>query len=119
MELWITEYMEKSLSKSSQINSNFFKSVWGVVSKVPSGKVATYGQIAKILGTKDARRVGWALHANNNPKVPCHRVVNKEGRLAPNFAFDGWREQKRRLISEGVGFEDETHVDLSKFLWKM
>ena len=111
------EYMEKSLSKSSQTNNNFFKSVWGVVSTIPSGKVATYGQIAKILGTKDARKVGWALHANSDPKIPCHRVVNKEGGVAPNFAFDGWKEQKRRLIFEGVEFIDEMRVDLNKFLW--
>lgn len=111
-------YMAKSLFKSSRIdNSGFFQRVYDIVRLIPSGKVATYGQIAKILGTKDARKVGFALHGNKDLNVPCHRVVNKCGRLAPNFAFDGWREQKRRLISEGVNFTDETHVELRKYFW--
>jgi methylated-DNA-protein-cysteine methyltransferase-like protein len=107
--------MAKYLFKSSQIKTlRLFDRVYLVVKKIPKGKVATYGQIAEILGTKDSRKVGFALHANKDQDVPCHRVVNKEGRLAPNFAFDGWREQRRRLVSEGVNFKDETHVDLSK-----
>lgn len=85
--------------------------VFKVVKKIPIGFVATYGQIAKIVGV-DPRMVGWALHANKSSDVPCHRVVNKEGRLALNFSFDGWREQKRRLETEGVKFIDEMHADL-------
>ena len=72
----------------------------------------TYGQISRALGTRDARKVGWALHVNRDPDVPCHRVVDKSGRLAPNFAFDGWREQKRRLVAEEVEFKDENHVKM-------
>ncbi len=110
--------MAKFSSRSSQIKDlGLFDKVYLAIKKVPEGKVTTYGQIAKILGTKDARKVGFALHANKDINVPCHRMVNKDGRLAPNFAFDGWREQKRRLISEGVEFIDETHVDLRKYLW--
>lgn len=113
------EYMAKSLFKSSPTNSSgFFQRVYAVVKSIPSGKVATYGQIARIIGTKDARKVGFALHGNKDLNVPCHRVVNKDGRLAPNFAFDGWREQKKRLVSEGVDFTDETHIDLEKCIWK-
>ena len=98
--------------------NNFFEKVYGVTKKIPVGKVVTYGQIAEILGTRDARKVGFALHANKDSNTPCHRVVNKEGKLASNFAFDGAREQKRRLEEEGVEFKDEMHVDLEKFLWK-
>lgn len=94
---------------------DFFERVYKAVMKIPTGKVATYNQVAAALGTKDARKVGWALHANRDEKVPCHRVVNKDGRLAPNFAFDGAKEQRRRLQVEGVGFVDEMHVDLSKY----
>lgn len=86
--------MQKTTSKES----NFFQQVYGVVKKIPVGKVMTYGQIARILDSPDARKVGWALHGNTDPKIPCHRVVNKEGGLAENYAFDGWREQKRKLI---------------------
>lgn len=75
----------------------------------------TYGQIADAIGTRDARRVGQALHANKDgSKVPCHRVVNKEGRLAPGYAFGGPNEQKNRLLEEGVLFTDNGNVDLGK-----
>lgn len=95
---------------------DLFERVYKVVKKIPSGKVATYGQIAEILGTKDSRKVGWALHANKDPKTPCHRVVSKVGALAPNFAFDGEKEQRRRLEAEGVGFVGKK-VDLKRYLW--
>ena len=91
--------------------------IHSVVKKIPEGKVATYGLIANIVGTKDARKVGWALHANKDTEVPCHRVVDRNGRLAPNFAFNGWREQRYRLEAEGLEFKDEMHVDLKKYLW--
>ncbi len=94
---------------------NFFNQVYDIVKKIPEGKVMTYGQIADILGTRDARRVGHALHANNHSEVPCHRVVNKDGRLAPGYAFGGPDEQKSRLISEGVKFKDDEYVDLTKY----
>jgi methylated-DNA-protein-cysteine methyltransferase-like protein len=96
--------------------SNFFEQVYNIVKKIPAGKVMTYGQIAEILGTKDARKVGWALHGNRDPKIFCHRVVNKDGKVAENYAFDGWEEQKRRLLTEGITFIDEKHVDLTKHL---
>lgn len=96
---------------------NFFEAVYSTVRKIPAGKVATYGQIGEMIGTHDARKVGWALHANSDPQTPCHRVVTKDGRLAPNFAFDGEAEQKRRLLSEGVTFKDAKHVDLVEHLW--
>jgi len=93
--------------------SNFFTRVYKIVEKIPRGKVATYGQVAALVGSRDARKVGWALHANTSTKIPCHRVVNKEGMVAENFAFDGWREQKARLVSEGVKFISEKQVDLA------
>ncbi len=97
----------------------FFERVYDLVREVPFGKVTTYGQIAKALGTKDARRVGQALHANpyNISDVACHRVVNKEGGVAKNFAFIGSEEQVSRLKAEGVGFVNELCVDLDKHLY--
>lgn len=96
---------------------NFFEGVYQVTRQIPKGKVATYGQLARLVGTRDARRVGHALHANKDPKTPCHRVVNRKGELAPNFAFDGWEEQKRRLMAEGVAVSGKK-VNLSKFQWQ-
>jgi methylated-DNA-protein-cysteine methyltransferase-like protein len=94
---------------------NFFERVYNVVKKIPIGKVVTYGQVAQLIGTKDARKVGFALHANKNSEVPCHRVVNKEGKLAENFAFNGMEEQQRRLEFEGIEFTQDGYVDLSKY----
>jgi methylated-DNA-protein-cysteine methyltransferase-like protein len=94
-----------------------FSKVYEYVRTIPEGKVVTYGQIAKAIGTKDARKVGWALHANKDENTPCHRVVSAEGKLAENFAFDGAEEQRRRLEVEGVTFINDKHVDLQRHLW--
>src|SRR4030042_3300730 len=110
--------MKNHVSKTriTSQKSNFFNQVYRIVRSIPKGKVTTYGHIARILCIKDSRIVGWALHSNKDSKVPCHRVVNKNGRLASNFAFGGEKEQKRRLLAEGVKFKVEMYVDLEKFL---
>lgn len=94
---------------------SFFERVYQVTKKIPPGKVATYGQIAKALGRpRAARAVGNALHNNPGPKtIPCYRVVNREGRLAPGF-----REQKGKLLKEDIEFKNKNHVDLKKHLWE-
>lgn len=94
------------------MRKTFFEQVYDVVKKIPQGSVMTYGQVAEAIGTRDARRVGHALHANKSSDVPCHRVVNKDGRLAPGYAFGGPNEQRNRLLSEGVKFVDENHVKM-------
>jgi len=59
-------------------NIGLFEKVYEVVRKIPEGSVVTYGQIAKTLGIRDVRKIGWALHANpDGSTTPCHRVVNK------------------------------------------
>ncbi len=85
----------------------FADRVFAVVKQIPRGKVATYGQIARIIGApRAARYVGYALRANPSPgtepgSIPCHRVVFKDGSLAPGFAFGGPDEQRARLAAEG------------------
>lgn len=96
---------------------SYMDKVYKAVERIPEGKVTTYGNISKIAGV-DPRMVGWALHANKDEAVPCHRVVNKNGKLSANFAFDGSGEQKRRLKVEGVEFKDGVHVNLKKHLWE-
>lgn len=96
---------------------NIFTKVYKLVQYIPRGKVTTYGEIARVLRI-NPRTVGWALHKNKDSKTPCHRVVDRNGRIAPNFAFDGAEEQKRRLEEEGVVFKDKMHVDLKKYLWQ-
>lgn len=92
-----------------------WEKVYDFVKTIPAGKVATYGQVAKALGIKDTRKIGWALHANKSSEVPCHRVVNKEGKLAKNFAFNGMEEQQRRLEAEAIKFTKDGYVDLDKY----
>ncbi|MDE5616198.1 MAG: MGMT family protein [Clostridia bacterium] len=99
---------------------SFYDEVYSVVVLIPKGKVATYGQIARILGSPRASRaVGYALHSNPSPGIiPCHRVVNRLGRLAPAFAFGGEEVQAELLASEGVVCDENFFVDLSKYLWR-
>lgn len=93
-------------------NSNNFEKVYELVKLIPKGKVTTYGAIGKKLHMSP-RVVGVALHKNPyEGDVPCHRVVNRDGRIAPNFAFGGKDIQKKLLESEGVSFKDDTHVNL-------
>lgn len=93
--------------------NNIFSKIYEIVKKIPSGKVSTYGDISNYLLIKNPKIVGWALHANKSKKVPCHRVVNKEGRLSKSYSFGGEKEQKERLVEEGVKFNKDT-VDLKK-----
>ena len=97
----------------------FRKAGYDAVPRIPRGKVATYGQIALLAGNpRAARAVGWALHTNPTPLVvPCHRVVNCDGRLAPAFAFGGTERQRWLLEAEGVAFREDGTVDLAVFGW--
>lgn len=88
--------------------------VLSVVADIPEGKVATYGQIARLIGRKkNARLVGRILsRAQDYGDFPCHRVVNAAGRLAPGFA-----EQRARLLAEGVELRPNGCVDMRHFRW--
>lgn len=89
--------------------------ILSVVGEIPEGSVATYGQIAALVGReKNSRLVGKILsNAEYYGKYPCHRVVNHAGRLVP-----GWPEQRELLLDEGVEFRKENHVDLGKCRWE-
>lgn len=90
--------------------------IYATVEEIPSGKVATYGQIAKLIGReRNARLIGTALKMSSMyGNFPCHRVVNHQGRIVP-----GWMEQISLLKEEGVTFKDEYHVDLKINKWDM
>ncbi len=91
--------------------------VYELVEKVPLGKVTTYGDIARTLGLKTPRQVGWILHRNpSQRKTPCHRVVFSDGRLSGQFAFGGRDAQRHWLESEGVLFNGEK-VDMKRSRW--
>ena len=88
--------------------------VLSVVSEIPIGNVATYGQIAQLINRpKNARLVGKVLsQADFYGEYPCHRVVNAAGRLAPHFV-----QQKSLLLDEGITFKDACHVDIKQHKW--
>ena len=96
---------------------NTFEKIYEVVKSIPKGKVATYGQVALLAGNpRWARVVGYALHVNPEPGIiPCHRVVNREGKVAPSFAFGGEGAQRQLLESEGIVFESDGRIDLGKY----
>ena len=92
------------------------KRIYEAVKKIPSGHVATYGQVAELAGDKKmARAVGNALHKNPDPdNIPCFRVVNAKGELAGEFAFGGARAQAKLLEAEGIEVINGK-VDLKKY----
>lgn len=93
---------------------DFKDKVYKVVSKIPKGKVATYGQVALLAGNKKAARaVGALMRSNPNPiVVPCHRVVSANGALTGYSSEGGINKKKKLLLKEGVSFVGEK-VDLS------
>ncbi len=99
---------------STRFTEDFAYEVLSVVEEIPEGNVATYGQIARLIGRdKNSRLVARVLsHASNYGYFPCHRVVNHAGRLVP-----GWLEQGFLLQQEGVELKDPMHVDLKKYQW--
>lgn len=98
--------------------SDFFNAVYEYVKTVPKGKVVSYGDVARAIGSPCAgRQVGWALHCNPYfGVVPCHRVVFKDGSLADGFAFGGSGVQRAMLEEEGVKFIGDK-VDMKTYRW--
>ena len=93
-----------------------FEKIYEVVKAIPKGSVMTYGQVATLAGNpRWARVVGYALHSNPNPKeIPCHRVVMRDGSVAPGFVFGGPDIQKQILESEGITFTKDGKVDMKR-----
>ena len=100
---------------------SFDRRVADVVSRIPPGQLATYGQIADLIGAYGcARQVGWALRRLALPsQVPWHRVVNAQGRIAMSLSREGsdWI-QRELLIAEGIPVDQEGRLPLRQFLWR-
>ena len=98
---------------------SFFASVHKLVSRIPEGKVMTYGQIAHFLGDRcSARYVGYAMRAAQpSQKLPCHRVVNRKGEMSPGNTFGSPDQQRRLLEDEGVLFTADGRIDLEACLF--
>ncbi len=99
---------------------SYYDRVYDIVKRIPSGRVATYGQIAAMTGSPRASRaVGYALHFNPDPQnIPCFRVVNRFGRCAPAFAFGGPDVQAELLRADGIEVSEDGYVDLDKYGWQ-
>ncbi len=97
---------------------NCFDQIYAVVRRIPFGRVASYGQIARMLGNpRLSRIVGCALNAAPED-LPCHRVVNRFGGLSEAFSPDGRESHRLLLEMEGVAFDAEGRVDMARFQWR-
>ena len=97
------------------MNENLIYEILSVVEEIPEGCVASYGQLARLIGRdRNSRLVGKVLSmARFYGNYPCHRVVNHAGRLAPRFP-----DQREKLIAEGITFRDNGNVDMKKHQWQ-
>tara|TARA_Y100001978_G_scaffold45825_1_gene40849 strand:+ start:1237 stop:1578 length:342 start_codon:yes stop_codon:yes gene_type:complete len=101
--------------------NHFYQKVYFTVSKIPYGKVATYGQIADLIYAYGrARQVGWALRRLKLPSsVPWYRVINSKGFITMSLSRNGtdWI-QKELLVNEGIKFNKDMKIDIKKYLWR-
>ncbi len=106
------DYLDKMTPNQARA---FGEDVLNIVGQIPRGKVTTYGHIAALAGwPSHARMVGRTLrYTPEAVELPCHRVVNIEGRTAP-----GWPQHRTLLEEEGVTFRANGHVDMEKHLWE-
>src|SRR6186713_654333 len=110
----------KSIRPSGKKEESFFKLVYEIARQIPTGRVTSYGAIANCLGTKlSARMVGWAMNGSGKirPKVPAHRVVNRNGILSGKHHFADPGEMERLLKKEGVKVMKDEVVDFEKLFW--
>lgn len=100
--------------------STGWEPVYRVVRRIPAGRVATYGQVARVAGMpRAARQVGYALHAlGAESLVPWHRVVNAQGRISVREPSESVLLQRSRLAAEGISFEPGGRIDLARFGWR-
>lgn len=97
---------------------SFFEKVYEVAKQIPSGRVTSYGAIAKYLGAaRSARMVGYAMNGSTGKDVPAHRVVNRLGLLTGKFHFEGSSHMQQLLESEGIRVRDNQVQDFEKVFW--
>jgi methylated-DNA-protein-cysteine methyltransferase-like protein len=112
--------VEKPRVAGASKNESFFELVYDVVRLIPKGRVTSYGAVAQCLGTKlSARMVGWAMNGAHRvkPKVPAHRVVNRNGMLSGRHHFATPTQMEELLAKEGVKVKNNTIIDFDKHFW--
>ncbi len=101
-----------------QSQASAYTRIYNIVSQIPPGQVATYGQVAKIEGRVTARMVGYAMSALDSKRdIPWQRVLNSQGRLSDRKGGGGFDHQRRRLEEEGVFFNAKGSVDFDQSGW--
>lgn len=99
-------------------NLTYRDMVFEIVKEIPTGKVASYGQISKLIPGCTARMVGYALASlPNQSGVPWQRVINSQGKISPHGAGFGSAMQRKLLEEEGVIFDSENRIDFKVFGW--
>jgi methylated-DNA-protein-cysteine methyltransferase related protein len=98
-------------------DKNIQQRIYDVTRQIPYGKVATYGQIAKIVGGCTARMVGYAMAAVKDDDIPWQRVINAQGKISPHGAGYGSAVQRLRLEEEGVEFDKMNRISFEKYGW--
>ena len=100
------------------MKSTTYKNIYEIVSQIPYGRVATYGQVAKLAGIPgQARQVGYALSASKEIQIPWHRVINARGEISPRSNSDFERLQRELLEYEGVNFDKQGRISLQLYHW--
>ena len=110
----------RAVKPSGAKDESFFEQVYEVARLIPKGRVTSYGAIAASLGTKlSARMVGWAMNGAGKarPKVPAHRVVNRNGLLSGKHHFGTPDAMEKLLKKEGIKVKNDTIVDFKKLFW--
>ncbi len=100
--------------------TGFFEKVYEIVRQIPSGRVSSYGAIARAIGSPQAgRMVGWAVNKSfsNKEFLPAHRVVNRNGLLTGKHHFGGQNTMEQLLIAEGIQIKDNQIIDFEKVFW--
>jgi methylated-DNA-protein-cysteine methyltransferase-like protein len=106
--------------KYSQNSKNFFQLVYQVCREIPKGRATSYGTIANYLGSgRSSRMVGWAMNNahQQNPPVPAHRVVNRNGQLTGKAHFAHPKEMEVLLKKEGILVKDDQIINFKKIFW--
>ena len=100
------------------MSSSFQQRIIALIKRIPRGRVATYGHIARLAGNpRGARQVVWALNSSwEKDKLPWHRVINSRGQISLKPG-QGFELQKAMLEDEGVQFDIRNTVDLKRYLW--
>lgn len=102
-----------------RLKNSIYEKIYDVVRLIPKGKVATYGQLAQIVGGCTPRMVGYAMAATpNQSDIPWQRVINFQGKTSPRASGDGSVIQQKILESEGILFDENDVIDLERFRWE-